>query len=575
MLKKIFEVINLLPDHSKFSIIYLILLSLISMVLEMFSIALIIPLLNTALGNESNFVNSIFSEIDLIFFTNNKVIIILLSFVFFIFLIKAVFLVYFTWYKANFSQKLFANISNKMLESYLYRQYAYHLDNNSSFMVKNITIEVGQFIYGSLNPIIILFTEITVFIGISAILFFHDPMAFVFTSFIFLISAIIIFKITRNKISNWGDIRHKFDGLRIKSINQSLNGIKPVILSNAENFFLNIHKKYINETIKAGIWVQVYSESPRYIFELILIFVISLLFLFLLFINYDLVSIFTTMSLFGIASFKIIPSLNRALNQFQNITFNNISTNTILDVLLYNKKNKTNNLEKKLINNNSGISLKNLTFYYLNKKMILSKVNMHFKKNTIIGIVGQSGVGKSTFVDILTGLIAPQEGGIFFNGKNILTDIRRWRSKIGYVPQSVYLLDDTIENNILFGKDKKDNHKFFFKKIIDTCQLTEVINELKNKERTIVGERGVKLSGGQIQRIGIARALYGKPRILILDESTNALDDKTEDDIYRLIYKLKGYQNIFIISHRMKSLEKCDLIYQIKDGSFTQIKYEK
>lgn len=574
MLKKIFKVINLISNKLKIRFGLLVFLSLISMFLEMFSLGIMIPLLNTVIGNDIGILNEILIKVNSTFLPNDSIVILLLILVIIIFLIKAIFLIYFSWYKANFSQKLFAKISNRLLESYLYRPYKYHTENNSSFMIKNITIEVGQFIYGSLNPLIILFTEISVFIGISLILFMHNPKAFLFTSLIFLFFAFLIFKFSRNKIANWGEIRHKFDGLRIRSINQSLNGIKPVILSNAENFFLNIHKKYIKETINAGIWVQVYSESPRYLFEVILIFVISSLFIFLYFINYEIYSIITTISLFGIASFKIIPSLNRALNQFQNITFNEVSSNTILEVLEYKNHIHNNNYKKKLDQKNSNIILENLSFFHLPNKKILSKVNIHFKDSNIVGIVGKSGVGKSTFVDILTGLIIPQEGGVFFNGENILNDIRSWRSKIGYVPQSVYLLDDSIENNILFGGPKNSDHKNHLKSIFEMCQLSETIDELKDKEKTLVGERGVRLSGGQIQRIGIARALYRKPIILILDESTSALDLKTEEEIYKLIYRLQGFKNIFIISHRLKSLNNCDLIYELKEGNFGEIKNE-
>lgn len=567
MLKKIFKVINLISNKLKVSFSLLVILSLISMILEMFSIGMIIPLLNVAIGNDTSFLNDILYNFNSSISFNDNVIILLLIFVVILFSVKAIFLIYFSWYKANFSQKLFADISNRLLESYLGRPYKYHTENNSSFMIKNITIEVGQFIYGSLNPLIILFTETLVFIGISIILLTHDPIAFLFTSIIFLLSAFFIFKFTRNRIADWGEIRHKFDGLRIRSINQSLNGIKPVILSNSENFFLNIHKKFIEKTINAGIWVQFYSESPRYLFEVILIFVISSLFIFLFFIDYEINTIITTIGLFGIASFKIIPSLNRVLNQFQNLTFNEVSSNTILEVLEY--KDLSNfNFDRKLDEKKSAVILKNLTFYHSSSKKILSNVNIIFKENAIIGIVGKSGVGKSTFVDILTGLMLPQEGGVFYNGENILNDIRSWRQKIGYVPQSVYLLDDSIENNILFGSPKVENHDVFLNKILNICQLTDTVNDLNLKEKTLVGERGVRLSGGQIQRIGIARALYRKPVILILDESTSALDLKTEEEIYKLIYDLKGFKNIFIISHRFKSLEKCDLIYELKDGKF-------
>lgn len=538
--------------------------------LEMLSIGLIIPLLNIALNPNKNESFKLLDKLSNFNFENN-LLTVLIVFLALVFLIKTIFLIYFSWFRANFTQKLFAKISNKMLESYLEKDYQFHLNNNSSIMIKNITIEVGQFIYGSLNPVIILTTEICIFIGISIILFLNNPLAFIYTSVVFIFTTLIMFKFTRTKISKLGDVRHKYDGLRIKSINQSLNGIKPVILTNTEDFFLNLHKNYIKKTIQAGIWVQVYSETPRYIFELILIVTIASLFLFLLSLNYEINSIITTISLFGIASFKIIPSLNRALNQYQNITFNDVATKTILNII--NSKNDIKLHKPKYQNTNKKniLSVQELSFYYKNGKKIFQNLNLTFPKYKIIGLVGKSGSGKSTFVDILTGLLPPITGGIFYKGKNINSFKNNWKRVLSYVPQVVYLLDDTIESNIIFGRKKNKNHREFLNNIFKQCQLTELINGLKDKEKTLVGERGARLSGGQIQRIGIARALYSSPKILILDESTSALDQVTEKEILNIIYCIKNVENIFIINHRLQSLDKCDLIYELKEGRFTDI----
>jgi ABC-type multidrug transport system fused ATPase/permease subunit len=282
-------------------------------------------------------------------------------------------------------------------------------------------------------------------------------------------------------------------------------------------------------------------------------------------------SIFPILGLYLAASFRIIPSINRVLNSIQTMKY----LNPVIDVLYKEFKliNNTfdNSIQCQDISFNNEIKFDKICFRYPDTKTnILNDFSIRIKKGQTVGIIGKSGSGKSTLIDILLGLYQPESGQILVDGIDINKNIRSWQKKIGYVPQNVFLLDDTVEANVAFGIDKNFIDQIAVKNALKSAQLSDFINSVVDGENSIVGERGVKISGGQKQRIGIARALYFNPEILVLDEATSALDNENEANFMNTILMLKNSKTIFIVAHRLSTLKSCDIIFEISNGNIVK-----
>ena len=344
-----------------------------------------------------------------------------------------------------------------------------------------------------------------------------------------------------------------------------------------EKFFTNNFYTEFSKMTKINRNVQFFSILPRIWLELVIISALSILIIILIFKNYEISQILTTIAIFLVAAFRLMPSANRLLSAIQDIRSSTPARNLVIDefkkhTIKLNTYDESYNFSDDVaIEFKKNIVLKDLSYKYPNNKhYTFKKINLNIAKGSTIGLVGTSGVGNSTLVDLLIGLLPISEGIIKVDNKEIVTSSRSWKSLIGYVSQSIYLIDDTIENNIAFGleKGKIDNEAINY--AVKASQLNEFINSLPNKIHTSVGERGVRLSGGQRQRISLARALYLNPPILVLDEATSSLDNNTENEVMSSIRKLKGHKTIIIIAHRLTTLENCDEIYELKNGQLNK-----
>jgi len=398
------------------------------------------------------------------------------------------------------------------------------------------------------------------------ILILIEPFGAISTGIFILICTLTFYSFFKSKLYIWGIKRTNFDNDFSKTLTEGLNGIRDYIifekrdeLKNKFNFlsFLRARVESNHMTI---------SQIPRFYLEFISVIAISAL-LFLMFKqgknNVEIISI---SSVFLAAIFRIIPSFNRILSSSQNIKYFKSS----LD-LIYNEfkkeKIKIKIKENKIVSFKHEINIENLSFKYsIENNLIINNFNLKITKGQTVGIMGQSGSGKSTSTSLILGLLQPTSGKVLVDKIDINEDLIGWRKNIGYVPQNIFLTDSTIEQNIAFGIDiNKIDYELLFKCLISS-QLFEFINSLPDKEKTKVGERGVQLSGGQIQRVGIARALYKKPSIMILDEATSSLDKKTEFDFMNSVYNELSDLTKIIISHNIETLNKCDVIYNLIDG---------
>ena len=388
-------------------------------------------------------------------------------------------------------------------------------------------------------------------------------------SVITLFFSLLIYFFTKKNLKTLSYERQTNDENRLKNLNEVFNGFKLLKIMNKFPKFLKNHKIFNQILAKIEVIQTTIQQLPKILFELAFMVSIVLFFLSLHYLKLDLISLLPTVSLFIASSFKIIPSINKIINCNLNIKASIPSLELInLEV----KKSGTLKVVKCNTNINKLDFSKNIVFKDVNfsysdsKKTSIEQINIEIEKGSQIGIIGESGAGKTTLVDMLTGLICPDSGQIFCDGNDIQKNLYSWQLKIGYIPQNVFLSDNTIEKNITLDDSKENLNIEKLNKVILEAELGMMIENLPNKINTKIGQDGAKLSGGQRQRIGIARALYHDPEILILDESTSSLDEHTEKNIMETINKLKGNKTVIIISHRKSTVKNCDKIFEISNG---------
>jgi ABC-type multidrug transport system fused ATPase/permease subunit len=455
-------------------------------------------------------------------------------------------------------------LCDSIYKNYLHEDYLYHLKRNSSDLIRIITNEINFVIQSVFLPLLIVFMEILVVIGITLLLLSVETRSTIYVLVTFLLLGTIYFRIISKKLKKWGGERLYHEGKKLQNITQGLHGIKIVKMFNQEKTFLDQFNINASGSAKVGQYAAVITQIPRLSIEFIAVFLIVFFMVYNVQLSTNVTEFFPKLALFAAAAFRLLPSMNRLVNNLQTLRYASPAVNKIHNEFpLKTEIPSKINLETK-IDFNDEINISNLSFRYPeNDENILQDINLKIKCGESIGFIGKTGAGKSTLIDIICGLLNPQDGKILVDKKNIKDNIGSWQQQIGYVPQNVYLLDDTIKQNIIFGKTIDNDENLMDS--IKLAQLDKLISKLPEGINTKVGERGARLSGGQIQRIGIARAINNNAKILIFDESTSALDVETEKELINDIYKLKSKKTLIIISHRISVLEHCDRVYSVKN----------
>ena len=576
MIEKTINSINLFGAKFKKFIIFLLFIILLTMIMETLSIGMFLPLITSVLSPEKleklNIIQGIYNYE---FFSEISIELLVVSFFLIVFILRFIILIFCNWYNADFEYKIRNFITRKLYSNYIFAPYEKFYKFNSAILVKNINNEVAVY-SAAIGAFITLINEIFVFSGIFLLLIYFQPKATVIIFLILSLIAFLINKFTKKQLNIWGKNSQKYEGQRTKHFFQTFNAIKEIKIFNKENFFLEQSQKfndYFFDSNKKEIFVR---TLPRILLELTLILGLSFFLIFIISKKSNFQELLPSIVLFGAAGYRMLPSINRILTSLQKLRFAAPVIENINNQL--KEKSKTINLIENLSNSNfqSEIRFENVCFTYPGTiKKIFDDLNISIKKKESIGLMGESGSGKSTFVNLISGLIKCNSGNIKIDKKNLEEiNINDFQKKIGYVPQQTFLLDDSIRNNIAFGINKDNYNDDDMYKILNIVELNQFVISLKDKLETIVGERGTKLSGGQIQRIGIARALFINPELLILDEATNALDLDTEKKLLRNI-KL-NFKNLskIVVAHRQSSFHECEKIYQIVNGKF-QINNEK
>ena len=572
LIKKIYFVVQV---NSTRNLFYIFLITIIGTLLELLSIGLIIPILNIAVGND--YQKNIITFNFLSTFSKTEVLNFLIVFLAFIYFFKFFFIKNLINRQNSFSHNLFASISKILFRKYLYKDFEFHLNINSSELIRNIQGETNLFSFGVVFNLIRLFSEIIIFTSICVLLLFYEWQASIIVMLLVLGINYILLKHNNKKLKELGVKRQFHSALTLKQLQQSFSSIKEIIINKLENIFINKFNYHLIENVDVGIKKDTITQLPRLIMELVGILVFLILIIFFLNTGKDISEIFVIVGVFLFASTKLLPSVSKIAQSIQSIKFNSAVVDLIFNELneqKYNEKinNKIN--QANLIFNN--IKFDKVDFYFTSRSNeILRNINFEINKGDRIGIIGKTGSGKSTLINLFCGLLSPKSGKILLNNKDLNFERYLWQTIISYVPQNVSIIDESILFNICLDDDKNKIDLKKVDKILKTVDLYDYIYSLPMKLDQLAGELGKNLSGGQCQRIGIARALYKNTKILVLDEATNALDFDTETSILKKIFNEIEDITILMISHKNKSLTFCNRIVEIKEKTLKEIKVNK
>ena len=549
---------------------------LIGAVVELLSVGAIIPTIFLISNNPDN---NLIMKIDnflsgFSFYNSDKLPIIILTFLTSIFLFKFIYILFLTYYQTTFSKNLSIRLSDKFLKSYLLSDFQFHIKHNSAILIRNINTEINVFIKNVFYPALVCILEIIIIGSTIIFLLFFNFKVTIIVLFIMSILIFFYFLAFRKSFINWGFQRQYHDGMKLKNLIQSLEFVKLIKFYKKENFFTEKFNYHIKKSGLLSRKISVTFQFPRLFLEFFTILCIAITSIYLIGNNIELSNLFETLAVYIAVAYRLIPGITKLSSNYQAITTGKAAieklyeehTRASLDKNLFINDAVSQN---KNITLNDNIEIKNLFFNYDDSKNnIFENLDFKINKGEFVGIVGESGSGKSTFVDLILGILKPKQGKIYVDGKELsLTD----NINIGYVTQNVFIMDDSIANNIAFGiKENEINYKLIFK-VLELSKLYKLINNLPEGINSEVGEKGARLSGGEAQRINIARALYLEPEILILDESTSALDLKTENELLKDLKELQKTKTIIIISHRKESIVFCDKVYELKGKSVKKI----
>lgn len=482
-----------------------------------------------------------------------------------IFIFKNLISYQFLKYQFNFLKKIKKRVSYDLYKKYLLNSYPFFINTNSSELLRNIRIATDY--NGTLFNLFTFLSEIIMMSALGIALFLIDPLITIISLTFFLFLSILLHYILKKKIYQLGVTKEKLEISINKSTFQTFQSIKEIKIYNSSNFFINLFNKIISEHGKIEKSLNIYQQTPKLIFEVCLILIVTILFFYMSYYNYSKEKYLFILTSLSVVSLRLIPALTRITASLQRLKFFQPSIEILNDQFKYASQENLNQKNNQLQNFKS-LKIKNINFRYENNKnkVFANNLDLTINKGEIVGLFGKSGSGKSTLLYLITGLLKPLEGEITINDLNIKNLSHSWLNKISYVPQSVYLFDDSIIRNIYFD-DVNFNQKNF-----ETClkvsNLKNLIELFPEKEQTQVGENSIKISGGQKQMIGIARAIYRNSEILILDEATSSIDLSNTEQILNNIKKFQNENNttIIIISHDINVMNICDKIFSVKDN---------
>ena len=574
MLKVIKQLFVLLTDKQLKQFYLLQVLVVIMAFTELLGIASIAPFM--ALVGDISILetNGVFAQLyqlsglnnpmDFLFYTG-VIVLVMLTF-------STVISMFTTWRLSIFGARIGTEIADRLYSYYMQQSWQFHASGSSAQLTKQVSTEAARISSQIVQPLMIMNSKLVLALFISISIVIYDPVIAILGLFIFSLAYFVLYRLVRQKLESNGQQLSEVSTQRFRLMNEGFGGIKDVLLLNrSHDFITRFHDSGKVFARAQGTNIAI-SQVPRYFIELIAFgAMISLVLVLIKVHSGNLGEVLPILAVYALAAFKLLPALQQIYSSLSQIKGNTAAFEAVKDDLersFDSQKTSSDTVVSTPIDLKRSIKLSNIEFSYPGKERpAVDGVNMSIPVNSVIGLVGSSGSGKSTLIDLLLGLLTPQQGGIYVDDVRITADNKRaWQDLLGFVPQSIFLSEGSIAENIAFGIPAKDISLKQVNKALNLANLTELVEQLPDGVNTRVGERGVQLSGGQRQRIGIARALYHEAEVLVFDEATSALDGITEKIVMDAIHEFSGQKTIVMIAHRLKTVEKCDLIYFMEHG---------
>lgn len=540
--------------------------------LELMGVSVILPVIDGIMDPDKMLEEPIYRWIyDTLHFSSlAPLILLLLISMILVYVIKNAFLIfmYNSQYKFIFENQRV--LADRMVKCYMSQPYLFHVSKSSAELLRNINKDTGDF-FGALQAGIKLLTELMVCLVLGVYLLIMDKTITISVVALLGIMLFLSMKVYKKYLLIMGDRNRYYEMTLNKWVQQAFGGIKEAKILNKEQFFYNKYDEAYRGHAKSEYSYHTLITIPKPMIETICICGMLGAIAIKFWRGANITYFVPIISIFAIAAFRLLPSFNRITEYMGTIMYQKSAINSIYnDLKEVDELNKIKNQNQKKVHPlsfNTAVRMEDLSFRYPRaEKDVISHLNLTIEKKSSVAFIGQSGAGKTTLADILLGLLEPTAGAVTVDGTNIFDNLNGWHKIIGYIPQNIYLMDDTIRNNIAYGEDEGSIDEERVKYAVEQAQLSELIGELEEGLDTQIGEMGVRLSGGQRQRIGIARALYHNPEILVLDEATSALDNETEKAVMESIEALHGKMTLVIIAHRLSTIKNCDYIYEIGNG---------
>lgn len=506
----------------------------------------------------------------------NTLVVLMCGLIIGLFVIKNIYVVFLSNFQYRFTYYGLRDLSSKVMNGYMEKQYPFFLNHNSAELLKSVQTDTNMFYVTVLNSTQLM-SECVVALVLVIYLVSEDPVIAVSMAVVLGIFALGFMRGFRKAFKRMGNQYRDYVEAQIKCMHQSFGGIKEIKISDNEQFFKDQFWDIAAGLAKNQVKNGLYNAIPKPMMETMVIGVILVIVAIKVSVGSTASSFIPIITVFALAAFRLLPSVNKISSYVGVIMYNKVAVEEVYNEVkaMEEAESRKETTVEEAIAFEKSINLNDVVFAYEGaEKNVINHVSLEIRKNTSVAFIGPSGAGKTTIVDVMLGILKNQSGTITVDGTDIRDAMSGWHRKIGYIPQVIYLMDDTIRNNIAFGiKPEQIDDKLVWK-ALEEAQLKEFVESLEEGLNTMVGELGTRISGGQRQRIGIARALYRQPEVLVLDEATSALDNETEKAVMEAIDSLHGKLTMMIIAHRLTTIKNCDVIYEIKDGKVEEKELE-
>ena len=540
----------------------LFVLMIVGTLLETLSVGLLVPVLSVLTSTDSNIkfpfgtLHTDFERSTIIWFVVVGVLI--------VYVVKNAFLALSVWIQRGYLTRLTARFGSQILESYILQPFSFHLKKNSSTLIRN-TQDAPVLVAGGIEPVLTLVSEGLIATALFLVLVAVEPLGTLVVVVALVLATMLFHKFSDSKLQGWGTLRQFEKGKIIQTIQQSLGAVKDIQVLNREDWFISEHNHHQVQDGRLLRKIITIQSLPRLWLEVMAIGGLTGLIGVMLSTGNEASEIVPVVGLFAATAFRVLPSINKIVGSKQQLKVSRAAIEAIHSDLHLPKRILSPNQSDQL--GFESIEVGNMVFSYEGiNNPVLKGVSVRIRNGEAVGFVGQSGSGKSTLIDIMLGLLEPQSGSVSINGRDINDVKQSWQKQVGYIPQAIFLMDDSLRRNIAIGIADNEIDDVAIREALKSAQLEDFVASLPEGIDTVVGERGVRLSGGQRQRIGIARALYHRPSVLVLDEATSSLDTETEHGVMQAVQALQGDKTVIIVAHRLSTVEYCDRLYRLDAG---------